>query len=61
MLKSYPSTERKLFKVKCILCDKKSETTDKETSQMKRWICWDCVDKIKKEKAMFKDLLKEAE
>lgn len=39
-----------MFKVNCILCSKESTTTDKETASMGRWLCWDCADKIKKNK-----------
>lgn len=38
----------KKYPVICQKCGLKSYTTDKETSYLNKWICWKCVNGVKK-------------
>lgn len=47
-MKVYIHKGRKRYRVVCLLCNKRSYTTDKETAQMANWVCHKCAKKLKK-------------
>ena len=49
--------KKQIFRMNCVLCNLRSKTTDKQSSQLD-WICRKCMKGIKKHKAEVRKLIK---
>ena len=52
---------RKAYPLRCVRCGKRSNTSDKETAQMQRWVCRMCAEILKVRREAKEDLARQEE